>query len=153
MINYKPVSISNASFAFCRFSIAVLVWLSFILSSKEVLAVVCAVFLFSAIFKVKRAPMILLYDYTFQRFHPRKEVLVDQNSIFFAHMLGLALALTCFILVYTFPGSKIWYSVLAFAILKTVSALGFCPASKLYECTLNGNCCVNRKKDGRHSGC
>ena len=148
MINYKPVSISKASFAFCRISIAILVWLSFIFMSKIILGIVCLLFLLSVILKVKNAPMIRLYDYTFQQFHKRSEVLVDENSIFFAHILGLIFALTCLTLVCVFDNSAIWYSVLAFSILKTISAFGFCPASKLYDCTLNGNCCVKRDKNG-----
>ena len=153
MVNYKPVSISKASFAFCRYSLAVLVWLSFLLMSKIILGVVCFIFLLSAIFKVKKAPMIKLYDYTFQRIHKRKEILVDENSIFFAHILGLFMAITCFVLVCIIHNNVIWYTVLAFSILKTISAFGFCPASKLYDCMLNGNCCVKGYKNGRASSC
>jgi hypothetical protein len=33
--------------------------------------------------------------------------------------------------------------VAAFGVLKTVSALGFCPASKLYGCVIKeGGCCA-----------
>ena len=153
MVNYKPVSISKISFAFCRYSIAILVWLSFLLMSKILLGAVCLIFLLSAIFKVKNAPMIRLYDYTFQRMHKRTEILVDENSIFFAHILGLFMALTCFVLVCIFHNSAIWYTVFAFSILKTISAFGFCPASKLYDCTLNGNCCVKGHKNGNVPSC
>lgn len=145
MVKYKPVTISKASFAFCRFSIAVLVWLAFLLNSKILLGIVCLIFLLSAILKVKNAPMIRLYDLTFQRFHNRVEVMVDENSIFFAHMVGLTMSLLCFVLVCTITSNLVWYVVLGFATLKTISALGFCPASKLYDCSINGNCCVKRK--------
>lgn len=145
MINYKPVSITKASFAFCRFSIAVLVWISFFIKSEIILGIVCLLFLLSTILKVKRAPMILLYEVLFNRKHNRKEVWVDENSIFFAHVVGLIMSFTCLVLVLCVNSSAIWYSVLGFSVLKTVSAFGFCPASRLYDCTLNGNCCVRRK--------
>lgn len=144
MVKYKPVTISKASFAFCRFSIAVLVWLSFFFTSKAILALVFLIFLFSAVLKVKNAPMIRLYDITFQRFHKNKKVMVDENSIFFAHIVGLTMSLLCFVLVCSISVNSIWFVVLGFAVLKTVSALGFCPASKLYDCSINGNCCVKK---------
>lgn len=146
MQKYKPVVISKASFAFCRFSIAVLVWLAFLLSSKIILAIICAIFLFSAILKVERAPMIWLYDQTIQRLYMRKEVVVNQDAIFFAHLAGMTLSAICLSAVTIFQTPAAWYVVLGFAILKTVSALGFCPATKLYDCTMNGNCCVNKGK-------
>lgn len=146
MTKYKPVTISKASFAFCRFGIAVFVWLAFIFTSKALLGVVCFLFLLSSILKVAKAPMIKLYDISFQRLHKKSEVIVDEHAIFFAHLIGLAMSLLCLSLVYFIHGSGSWYVVLGFAILKTISALGFCPASKLYECSVNGNCCVKKGK-------
>lgn len=146
MQKYKPVVISKASFAFCRFSIAILVWLAFLLSSKIILAIICTIFLLSAILKVERAPMIWLYDQTIQRLYKPKEVVVNQDAIFFAHLAGTTLSAICLSVVSIFQTPAAWYVVLCFAILKTVSALGFCPATKLYDCTMNGNCCVNKNK-------
>lgn len=145
MIHYKPVSITKASFTFCRFSIAGLVWISFFTKSWIILGLVCLLFLFSVILRVKRAPMILLYEVLFNRNHTRQEIWVDENSIFFAHVVGLIMSSACLALVLCVSSSAIWYSVLGFSVLKTVSAFGFCPASSLYDCTLNGNCCVKRK--------
>jgi hypothetical protein len=153
MVNYKPVIISKASFAFCRFSLAVMVWCAFLLKSEIILAIVCLIFLLSAILKVKKAPMIRLYDLTFNKIKKAKDILVDENSIFFAHCLAFLLSLVCLILVHTIPQPKVWYIVLGFALLKTVSAFGFCPASKLYDCTLNGNCCMHKDKNGTQQSC
>ncbi len=153
MINYKPVSISKASFAFCRFGVAILVWLSFLLKSEVILGLVCLIFLLSAILKVKRAPMIRLCDVTINRIKKAPEVLVDENSIFFAHLVGLFFSLICLALVLFIDKNSVWYSVLILAILKTVAAFGFCPASKLYNCVLNGNCCVNNNKNGTSLSC
>jgi hypothetical protein len=144
MTSYKPVSISNASFVFCRFSLAILVWSSYLLKSEFILAFVCIIFLLSAILKVQKAPMIRLYDITVGKFTKTKEILVDENSLFFAHSLAFILATICFIMVFFFKQSWSWYVVLGFAVLKTISAFGFCPASKFYDCTINGNCCINK---------
>jgi len=39
-----------------------------------------------------------------------------------------------------------WIAVLIFALLKSISAFGFCPAAKLYECATNDSCCAFIKK-------
>jgi len=153
MEKFKPVSISKSSFAFCRISLAVLVLISFLYKSKILLVIVCVLFLLSAILKVKRAPMIRLFDVLFHGMVKRTDIMVDENAIYFAHILAFVLSTICLILVCVFNADAIWYSVLTFAILKTISACGFCPASKLYECTLNGNCCVNKQKNGSCPTC
>jgi hypothetical protein len=144
MVKYKPVSISKASFAFCRYSMALMVWLSFFLKSEILLGFVLLIFLLNALLKVKRAPLIRLYDITVNRIKKAPEILVNEHSLFFAHSLAAVLSLICLVLVMTVHNDRIWYSVLAFALLKTVSALGFCPASRLYECLLGDNCCVKK---------
>ena len=145
MVKYKPVSLSKASFAFCRYSMALMVWISFFLQSQILLGIVFLIFLLNAFFKVKRAPMIRLYDVTFNRIKRAPEILVNENSLFFAHSLAAAISCICLVLVLTVHNDKIWYSVLAFALLKTVSAFGICPASRLYECWLGDNCCMKKE--------
>jgi hypothetical protein len=141
MKKYKPVLISTASFAFCRYSVAVMVWASFFLKSEWLLGVVFAIFLLNTILKVKRAPLIRLYDVTIGRFKKAPEILVNEHSLFFAHSLAAVISLVCLILVCTIHNNHIWYGVLAFALLKTVSAVGFCPASCLYDYMSDGSCC------------
>ncbi|MGE5382722.1 MAG: DUF4395 family protein [Omnitrophica WOR_2 bacterium] len=147
MITYRPVEISKSSFAFCRFSLAVAIWVSFFLKSEVILAVVCVIFLLSAILKVKRAPMIVLFDLTFDKMLNSSKTVVDQNSIYFAHSLALAFSLICLASVLLSDSSMAWYPLFGFAILKTVSAFGFCPASKLYSCTVDGKCCMKSTKN------
>jgi hypothetical protein len=132
---------------------AVLVWCAFLLRSEIVLELVTLIFLLSAVLKVRRAPMIRLYDGLFNRRQNAEEILVDENSIFFAHLLAFVLSVTCLFIVYTAQTFWAWYTVLAFALLKSASAFGFCPASKLYDCMLNGNCCVKTKKNGVRTNC
>jgi hypothetical protein len=141
MKKYKPVSISTASFAFCRYTVAVMVWASFFLKSEWLLGAVLVIFILNAILKVKRAPLILLYDVTVGRIKKSPEILVNEHSLFFAHSLAALLSLVCLVSVLSIHNGKIWYGVLAFALLKTVSAAGFCPASCLYDYLSDGSCC------------
>jgi hypothetical protein len=145
MMSYKPVSIAKNSFAVCRYGVAVLVWLSFVLHAVLILEITAFVFLLSAILKVQRAPFIILGNYTINRIKKSSEILVNENAIFFAHCVGFIFSCICIIIVYTVHSSGAWFAVLAFALLKSISAFGFCPASKLYDCALNGNCCVRKK--------
>jgi hypothetical protein len=146
MIKYKAVSISKLSFAFCRYSVAILVWSAFFLHSKLLLIILGFIFLLSAIFKVQRAIMIVLADLTLGKIWKSSQVLVNEYALFFAHLVGLFFSLVCLAVVYYSSNPLSWYSVGIFALLKSVSAIGFCPATKLYECMFNGTCCVNSKE-------
>jgi hypothetical protein len=132
---------------------AILVWISFVLKSEIILAIVSTIFLLSALLKVRRAPMIRLYELLFQKIKRSSEILVDENAIFFAHSVALVMSLSTLSVVHWVHTSNAWYPVLAFAVLKTISAFGFCPASKLYDCTLNGNCCIKKTKNGNQPSC
>ena len=146
MRKFKPVSVSTAAFAFCRYVIAILIWLAFILRVKWVVVLVFLILVFSAILKIGKAPMILLYSYTINKLIPSKSEILDEKAMRFAHILGSILALLCIIFLY-FINEKIgWVIVFAFAILKTISAFGFCPASKLYSCVMSGGCCALTKR-------
>jgi hypothetical protein len=141
MTNYKPVLLSKASFAFCRYSVALMIWLSFFLKSRLLLAIVLLIFILNAVLKVKRAPLIRLYDVTIDRIKKAPEILVNEKSLFFAHTLAAILSFFCLAMVTLVHNGKVWYAVLAFALLKTVSAIGFCPASCLYDFMTGGGCC------------
>lgn len=146
MKKYKPVAVPKAAFAFCRYSMAILIWLSLILHLKFILVFVFIIFLLSAIFKIKRAPMILLYSYTFNKMRKSKDEILDEYAMRFAHIMGSIFSLICLFLLYFASEQAGWIAVFIFAILKSISALGFCPASKLYECATNEKCCAFIKK-------
>ncbi len=147
MVSYKPVTLNKASFAFCRISMAILIWVAFFLKSELLLILVSLNFLISAIVRVQHAPLIRLYDLTMNRIKKSPEIVIDSNSIFFAHSLAFVLSLICILLVYLIGDPWTWRVVLLFAILKSISAMGYCPASKLYNCALNGKCCVTSLKN------
>jgi len=146
MTKYKPVSISKASFAFCRYSVAVLVWASLIFQIKWIMVLVFFILALSALLKIQKAPMILLYKYTIGKIIKSKDEILNENAMRFAHTMGTILSFICILFLYFINAYAGWILVLCFAVLKTVSAFGMCPASKLYECMGNKSCCAFAKK-------
>ena len=141
----KPVTIPTHAFIFCRYSISVFVWLAWILQSPWILALAAVVLGFSALLKVQRAPMILLYSKTILPFIKSPEEILDETAMRFAHVLGTVFASVCLIAVFIFPAYG-WRLTFLFAVLKTISALGYCPASKLFTCATNTTCCPITKR-------
>lgn len=139
-------SIKSAEFLFCRIGLMVLVWLAFILQIKEIILLSFAILLLSAIFTVKYAPMILIWRYTFGLFIKSKDEILNVKAMRFAHSLGTIIAGICVLLLYFGNQTIGWWFVLFFAIMKTISAIGFCPASKLYVCMSSGGCCALSRK-------
>jgi len=146
MKKYKPVSVPKAAFAFCRYSIAILIWLSLIFHLKIILIFVLMIFLLSAILKIQRAPMILLYSNTINKIIKSKDEILNEHAMRFAHIMGSIFSLICLFLLYFVSEQTGWIAVFVFALLKSISAFGFCPASKLYECATNDSCCAFIKK-------
>jgi len=141
MSGYKPVTISKGSFAFCRFSVAILLWSGVALQSKELIVLTTAILLLSYILKVGRAPMIVLYKFTIDKLFPTEGVLVDEKGIQFAHLVGTIVGLAACLVLYFVNDFAGWIITIVLAILKTSAAFGFCSALKLYSCMTGGNCC------------
>lgn len=137
----KPVEVSKGAFAFCRYSLAVLVWAALIFQWKWMVWVCFAVLALSAILKVKRAPMILLYEQTIERLFPSGEEILDENGMRFAHTLGAVLCLLALGFLYLSSAKVGWIVLFFVAVIKTIGALGLCAASKLYGCMTSGGCC------------
>lgn len=137
----ENVTVQNNAFIFCRYTVAALIWIALIFKSVWVLGAVFVILAASAILKVHRAPMVWLYTNTFGRVVPSREVVLDVRAMRFAHSLGAVLAAISLSL--TLRDSPFgWYFVAGFALLKTMSALGFCPAYKLWGCATSGGCCA-----------
>lgn len=138
---FKPTAISKGSFAFCRIVIAALLWLSIILQTKWLVITVFIIMLLSAIFKVEKAPLILLYKYTIDKIKPTANVIVNEKGIFVSHITGTVFAVLCIGILYFGNHLAGWLMTGLFAILQTSAACGFCSALKLYTCMMGGNCC------------
>ncbi len=142
------IKIPKASFNFCRYSIALIVWISFIFKIKILLVIVFLISIFSAIFTIKRAPLIYIYSNTIGKIFKSKNEFLSIASMRFAHSLCSFISGICVIILYFGNESVAWALVGIFAILKTISAIGLCPASKIYSCATNKNstCCSFLKK-------
>lgn len=141
----KPVVVPAHAFIFCRYTVAVIVWLAYLLRSPWLLVAAGLVLGWSALARVGRAPLILLYEKTLMRLHGSPDEVLDETAMRFAHTLGTVFALVCLVAVWL--SARIgWPLTLLFALLKSVSALGFCPASKLFSCATNSTCCPLTKR-------
>ena len=141
MAHFKPAIISKGSFAFCRIVVAGLLWLSILLQIKWLVGAVFLIMLFSAIFKVEKAPLILLYKHTVDRIKQSENVVVDEKGIYVSHIVGAIFSIICLALLYFANPIAAWIVTGLFAILQTSAACGFCSALKLYTCITSGNCC------------
>lgn len=137
-------TIPKNAIRFCKLTIAVLIWCSFAFREDITMMIVLALMLLSVLLKISRAPLILLYSITIERILPGPVAQVDESAMRFAHSLGTFLSLLCLVSIYRIPAIG-WWIVLGFAILKTISTLGFCPGEALYSCFVNGSCSILKK--------
>lgn len=149
--------IPKKAFAFCRFTICILFWISTIslfFGIKWVIFIPFIIMLLSAIFTVKRAPLILLYKILFDRNNKSETDVLNVNSIRFSHYVGATFSLIVILFLYIFKINLIAYifiGVLTF--LQTIAAFGYCSAQKLYECLILGKNCCNLGKRLRGGKC
>lgn len=141
MARYKPAVISKGSFAFCRTAIAALLWLSVIFRFKPLVITVFIIMVLSAVFKVERAPFILLYKYAIGKFRHSDNIIVDEKGIYVSHLTAAVFSAVCIIMLYFANPIAAWVMTGLFAVLQTSAAFGFCSALKLYTCMTGGNCC------------
>jgi hypothetical protein len=138
------VTIQRNAFLFCRYSVALMVWGALFFEGTRVylLGAVFVIMALSAALKVHRAPMVWIYTKTVGRVVASKDVVLDIKAMRVAHGLGALLALVCLSLVLHDKPYAV-YAIAVFAALKTASALGACPAYKIYGClTKGGGCCA-----------
>jgi hypothetical protein len=144
-MSFKPVPVHKGSFAFCRYGLAALSWSAFFMQSRAVVIVAGALMLLSAILKVRRAPLIALFDATFEKLRPSPVELLDENAMRFAHTFGFVLfGIDAALLSFHATILAGWIFLVLISIAKTVGALGFCAASKMYTCATSGGgkCCA-----------
>lgn len=141
MAEFKAVTISKGSFAFCRYTIAILLWSSILFQMKELVIACFLLLTLSYILKVQKAPLVVLYDVTIEKIMPSDKELVDEKGIRFAHLVGAVFSgIGCLLLYFVNPIAG-WIFTALLAILKSSAAFGFCSALKLYSCMTGGNCC------------
>ncbi|MEI7719550.1 MAG: DUF4395 family protein [archaeon] len=135
------VPIRSDAFAFCRYGVMLLAWVALIFHLKWLVLVIFVILLLSAILTVKYSPMIMLYNYTFGLFIKSKTENLGIGGMRFAHSLGTFLSGLAVLFLYFGSLGAGWGITLFLAIMKTISAVGLCPAYKLYNCMKSGGCC------------
>ncbi|MDF2890608.1 MAG: hypothetical protein K0R80_975 [Clostridia bacterium] len=148
MKEYRPVEVSNGAFNFCKYGIATLLWLSIIVQSKLLVGICFAILVLSAIFKVKKAPLVMLFTRTADYFIKSKRIILDERAVRFAHIVGAVFSGIALIFLYFIHPLTGWIITGILALLKTSGAMGYCGAMKLYSClnNPNGQCCRVGKK-------
>jgi hypothetical protein len=146
----KIVPVPSASIRFCRYGMAVALWIAYILRSKELAAAAAAVLLLNALLGIRRAPLVALYTATAQRIWPSPIAQVDECALHFAHTIGALAAAAGVALVYMPEQYSIgWLVLLALAVMKSIGAVFMCPVSGMYACLASGGkCCGWMKRKG-----
>lgn len=140
------VKIRSDAFAFCRYGIMLMVWSAFIFKIEWLVLLTFAILAISAIFTVQYAPMILLYNNTAGLLFKGKTENLGIGGMRFAHILGSIFSGIAILFLYIWSSKIGWIIVLFLAIMKTISAIGLCPAYKVYNCMKSGGCCSLTKK-------
>ena len=157
MSRYQMATVPKKGFAFCRFTIAILLWVTVItlfLGIKWVIFIPFSIMLLSGILTVKRAPLIMLYKILFDRKSKGETEVLNVNSIRFSHFVGSTFALIIILFLYVFKINIVAYIFLGLlTVLQTIAAFGFCSAQKLYECLILGKNCCNLGKKIRGGKC
>jgi len=149
--------IPKKAFAFCRFTICILFWVTLILlffDIKWMIFIPFIIMLLSGILTVKRAPLIILYKILFDRKNKSETEVLNVNSIRFSHYVGATFSLIVILFLYVFKIDIVAYIFVGIlTILQTIAAFGFCSAQKLYECLILGKNCCNLGKRIRGGKC
>lgn len=139
----RPVSVPRAAFNFCKYCMAIIFWVALIMQIKVMVAVGFAILLLSAILKVKNAPLVFIYTNTINKLFPSKKEILDENAVYFAHVVASIMSGIALVFLYCFNPLIGWIITGILAFLKTSASFGFCGAMKLYGClnNPNGQCC------------
>lgn len=143
------VAIPKGAFIFCRYTMALLIWLAFLLRIKVLVAVLFVLLALSALLTVRRAPLVWLYGQTLHRWIRTPDEELSVGGMRVAHSMGAGFAALCLLFLYGGHEPTGWWLTLAYCVVKTISAIWACPVYKLYACMKSGNCCtfLKRKRD------
>ena len=144
MIGYEPVSVSRNGFRFCRYSVAVMVWIGVIWRVEPLILVCALIMAASALLTVRRAPLIWLWTQTVDRAIPSATEVLDANGMRFAHIVAtFALGIPWVVLNYgpITATEAMWRLLVFVAAFKTLGALGYCPVSRFFTCAIGGGTC------------
>ena len=157
MTKYQMATVPKKGFAFCRYTIALLLWITVILlffNIKWMIFIPFVIMALSGILTVKRAPLIMLYKVLFDRDGKGETDVLNVSSIRFSHYVGSFFCIIIILFLYILKIDIVAYIFLGIlTILQTIAAFGYCSAQKLYECLVLGKNCCNLGKKIRGGKC
>ena len=112
MTETQMAIIPKKAFAFCRFMICILLWISSILlffDIKWFIFIPFIIMLLSGILTVRRAPLIMLYKVLFDKEGKGETDVLNVSSIRFSHYVGATFSLI--VILFLYP-----YSLLSFIV-------------------------------------
>lgn len=157
MTKYQMATVPKKGFAFCRYTIAILLWITVILvffNIKWIIFIPFIIMLLSGILTVRRAPLIMLYKVLFDREGKGETDVLNVSSIRFSHFVGSFFCIIIILFLYVVKIDIVAYVFLGIlTILQTIAAFGYCSAQKLYECLVLGKNCCNLGKKIKGGSC
>lgn len=142
----SDVYVSKAGFAVCRFGVALLVWYSVVDRTPYGLTAAFFILAVSALLGVEKSPLILLTQGIEKIVNKESSTVpLFRKGMRFAHSAGTTLSGIALITWFFYPTAG-WIVTICFAMLKSVSAIGLCPAERLYRCATSDSCCTFMKK-------
>ena len=157
MAKYQMATVPKKGFAFCRYTIALLLWITVLLlfyNIKWMIFIPFGIMVLSGILTVRRAPLIMLYKILFDREGTGETDVLNVSSIRFSHFVGSFFCILVILFLYVFKVNIVAYIFLGIlTILQTIAAFGYCSAQKLYECLILGKNCCNLGKKLRGGKC
>lgn len=143
----KMVEINKQSIAFCKYTIATLLWLGIAFYHPAPFALVAIIVFVSAITGVHRSPLVVLFDKAVIPHIDAKCDYINMMSMRFAHKVATVFSILCIICLLYAPQWGFYTIAIMFAVLQSIASFGYCSAAKLYECVVcNSNCCRVGKK-------
>lgn len=140
------VAIPKGAFIFCRYTMALLIWLAFLLKLKSLVVVLFGLLVLSALLTVRRSPLVWLYTQTLNRLILSPDEFLSVGGMRVAHSMGATFAALCLLFLYGGNERAGWWLTLAYCVVKSISAIWACPVYKLYACMKSGNCCTFLKR-------
>ena len=157
MVKYQMATVPKKGFAFCRYTIALLLWITVLLlfyNIKWMIFIPFGIMVLSGILTVRRAPLIMLYKILFDREGKGETDVLNVSSIRFSHFVGSFFCILVILFLYVFKVNIVAYIFLGIlTVLQTIAAFGYCSAQKLYECLILGKNCCNLGKKLRGGKC
>lgn len=147
----RMVQVNKKAVGFCKYSLALLFWLSVLFQSFWPLLVALILLVMSAMVGVDKAPLVWLYHRILKK-APKNEY-INFHSMRFAHVVAAIFAAISLLLFFARWMIAFDIVVVGVAFLQTAASFGYCSAQKLYECVVcNQNCCNlgNRIKGKKH---